>query len=289
MRLIVAWLSLLAGCGGSETAPADAGGSGDAAVAASAVVGPEERPARLVLPFEAEEPMPLVVLLHGYSVSAQVQDAYLRTTPRARRLGFALLLPDGTVDPSGNRFWNALPGFRGIESDVDDVGYLLGLIDEVVAGWAVDPARVYLLGHSNGAFMAYRLACEASERIAAIGSLAGSSSDDPSWCVPSEPVSVLQIHGDADDTILYEGEAGYASATDITARWAEYAGCATPPVAAGALDFDSSLDGAETEVLGYAGCAGDVAVELWTIRGGAHLPAVSDEGIDRALGWLLDR
>ena len=293
MRLGAAalWAPLLLGtaaaCGDDAS-----GGGPDGAVDGGGATGPitlggEERPARLVLPADAPRPLPLVVLLHGYSVSATLQDAYFRTSQRARRDGFALLLPDGTFDDSENRFWHALPGFGGMVSDVDDVGYLLGIIDEAIAEHGVDPARVYLLGHSNGAFMAYRIACEAADRIAGMASLAGSSYPDATACPPSRGVPVLQIHGDADDTIPYEGTAEYPGALAMAERWAGIDGCAPTPTAAGTLDFDSGIDGAETEMQAWPGCDTGLDVQLWTIRGGAHLPAVSDEGIDAVLAWLV--
>jgi hypothetical protein len=83
---------------------------GDAGVVPGTItIGPAERPARMVVPpqHDGTTPLPIVVLLHGYSASATVQDAYFGTTRLARELGFYLILPDGTMDAGGNRFRGA--------------------------------------------------------------------------------------------------------------------------------------------------------------------------------------
>jgi polyhydroxybutyrate depolymerase len=287
--LLLLPLALAACSDDSAGTPTDAGSSVDAPGTdrGTIMLGPGDRPARAFVP-SAEGEMPIVVLLHGYSINATLQDAYFRMTQRARERGFVLLLPDGTFDDSGNRFWNALPGFLGRASDVDDVAYLTSLVDEIEARYPIATDRVYLMGHSNGGFMSYRLACDRAERFAGLVSLAGSSYADGASCTPSRPVSVLQIHGDLDDTILYDGIAGgYASAPDIAARWAGYGECDATATPGAPLDYDSAVDGAETETLQYPGCAEGIDVQLWTIAGGGHIPGVTDDGVDAMLDWLL--
>ena len=149
------------------------------------------------------------------------------------------------------------------------------------------PVRdVYFFGHSNGGFMSYRMACDHADRITAIGSLAGS--DAWTECTPSQPVSVLQVHGDMDDTISYDGvNLGYPSAPDAAARWAALGGCADTTTPGDALDIDTGLDGAETTVANYeTGCT-DADASLWTIVGGAHLPAFTGGPFSaELLSWL---
>ena len=105
----------------------------------------------------------------------------------------------------------------------------MSIIDAVKAKYSVDPKRVFVLGHSNGGFMSYRMACDHADTIAAIASLAGATFDDPSMCKPSEHVSVLQIHGTADQTIKYTGDQiighTYPGAEKSVATWAKYDGC----------------------------------------------------------------
>ena len=137
------------------------------------------------------------------------------------------------IDSDGNRFWNATDACCNFDrAAVDDVAYLTDVIAEIQAELAIDPKRIALVGHSNGGFMSYRMACEQADLVSAIVSLAGATFADPADCAPSEPVSVVQIHGTADDVILYEGGGPFTDATgpypgaETTAEiWATYDGC----------------------------------------------------------------
>ena len=128
------------------------------------------------------------------------------------------------------RFWNATDAccnFFG--SNVDDSGYLRNLIDEIARQLNVNARRIHIMGHSNGGFMAYRMACDHADLLGSIISLAGASFEDPSRCGPSGPVHTLQIHGTADTVVLYNGGDFfgqiYPSAVGSAQRWATYDGC----------------------------------------------------------------
>lgn len=256
-------------------------------------LGPDERRANLVAPDDVAAPAPLLLLLHGYTSTAAAQDAYLGVTEQAASRGLYVLLPDGTRNGQGERFWDATPAccnFTG--TPVDDVGYLRDLVHQAIEEHTIDPNRVYVFGHSNGGFMAYRLACELADEIAAIAVLAGSDLITDDACEPSRPVSVLHLHGTDDGVIAYNGGRTYApypGAVEVVARWARRASC-DEPVVGKALDLDVGLDGAETQVTAYEGCDDGIAVQLDTIEGGRHLPDLDHErvGVD-VLDWLLDR
>lgn len=253
----------------------------------------EGRPAQVYIPrdYDPNVQYPLVVLLHGYGAGGGAENLYLGLSNQTTAEQFILLVPNGTTDRAGSAFWNSDP-IRSSE-DVDDVAYLRRLIEEAKANFRVDPRRVYLFGHSNGGFMSYRMACDAPEGIAAIASLNGMPPEDPSECDAEEAVSVLQIHGTLDDSVLYDGEAtedgsGYPSAPEAVQRFADAAGCDVDRSEAGApLDLDEELAGDETTVLDYeAGCRGGLSASLWTIEGGGHLPARSDTFTPAVLQWL---
>lgn len=240
-----------------------------------------ERPVDVIVPdgLDASEPAALVVVLHGYSGTGALQDAYFGFRDEAERRGAILVHPDGTTDPREYRFWNATDAccnFFG--SQVDDVAYLTAVVDHVRATHAIDPRRIYLAGHSNGGFMSYRLACERADLFAAVVSLAGATVDDPAACTPSEPVSVVQVHGTNDDVIRYDGGdilgATYPSAAASAERWAEIDGCTAVTVPGTALDLDTELAGAETTVARHPQCTEGTGVELWTITDGSHLPTL---------------
>jgi polyhydroxybutyrate depolymerase len=256
-----------------------------------------ERPAAVVAPelWDGRSELALIVVLHGYGANGAVQDMYFGVSPAVDR-GFIAIIPDGTVDAGGRRFWNATDACCDfLPTGVDDVGYLLGLVDAAIASFPVDPARVSFVGHSNGGFMAHRLACEAPARLDAIISLAGASFDDPAACpglaAAGRAPRVLQIHGTNDTTIAYaggdlRGGARYPSAADSAGRWAARAGCgARADVGTG--DLDNAVGGPETTFARWDGCADGRAVGLWTMQGSAHIPTVNQAFKDAVVGWLL--
>jgi polyhydroxybutyrate depolymerase len=280
IALVMAAL-VLAACSSSSSsgAPADAGYSPSPLIAA--------RPYGFKEPaaYDPKTPTPLVVVLHGYGAGGLVQEAYLGFAVLAETKTFLLAYPDGTYDSYGKRFWNATDACCDFDhKGIDDVAYITAIIDDVVAQYNVDPKRIYLVGHSNGAFMSHRMACEISSRVAAIVTLAGMQWIDATKCNPTAPVAVLQVDGDADDVVHYDGGAVnlagvpehglYPSAKQTVATWATKNGCTGMLTATGEmLDIDGSLAGNETTVERYDGCP--APVELWTIHGGGHLPSFS--------------
>ncbi len=241
------------------------------------------RPYGLKVPggYDGSQPVPLVVLLHGYSSNGSTQNAYFRLGAQADRGGFLLAYPNGTRDLMGNRFWNATDACCDFYArGVDDVAYLDAVLDEISGRYRVDPARVFLVGHSNGAFMAHRYACDRAGRVAAIVTLAGMQWQDASRCPAASAVSVLHVHGRNDDTIRYQGgstpKGPYPGAVETAGAWAAKDGCSGTLTSTGRrIDLDRWVAGEETAVARYGGCTG-VDVELWTIEGGGHIPAFND-------------
>jgi polyhydroxybutyrate depolymerase len=273
---------------GGGSPPVGADGGTDAPSAPPLV---EARPYQLKVPsgYDASKATPLVILLHGYGASGLFQNGYFGLSAAADAKGFLLAYPDGTQDKSGKRFWNATDACCNFDKkDVDDVAYIGQIIDDVSARYNVDPKRVYLIGHSNGSFMSHRAACELSPRIAAIAGLAGAMWKDASKCKPASPVAVLQVHGDNDTTIQYGGGAisgnAYPSAKETVAAWAAINGCTGDLAPKDPVDLETRVAGAETKVEKYDGCK--AAVELWTIRGGGHIPSVAASFGETLYGFL---
>lgn len=274
---------LLAACSSSEPSPAPLE---EEPVDLSPLGG--DRPVEPYVPasYKPGTPAPLVILLHGFGASGLLQELVFRLREVSEARGFVYLMPDGTIDADGKRFWNATDAccnFYG--SGVDDVAYLRDLIAEAKERFSIDPKRVYLAGHSNGGFMAHRMACDEAGTVAAVASLAGSTWLDPAQCKPSEPVSVLQIHGTEDDAVLFDGESmnngvlgGYPGALETVSRWAALNGCdSMPETTLSPLDFSPDVDGPETTVTRFAkGCKAGSQVELWTMVGERHIPGLND-------------
>lgn len=244
-----------------------------------------DRPVEPYVPasYDHGTPTPLVILLHGFGASGLLQELVFRLRDVSEARGFLYLMPDGTIDQDGKRFWNATDACCDrFGAGVDDVAYLRGLIEEAKERFSVDAKRVYLVGHSNGGFMAHRMACDEADLVAGIASLAGSTWLDPAKCKPSEPVGALQIHGTEDTSVLYEGQVGadgvgHPSAEETVARWASLNGCdTTPDTSAAPVDFSPDVDGPETTIERYAGCEGGGAAELWAMVGERHVPGLNE-------------
>lgn len=234
--------------------------------------------------YDPKQPAPLLLLLHGYSANALVQDALFGLKRFTDENNILYAFPDGTKDKRGNQFWNATDECCNRDNlPVDDVAYLTAVIDDMSARYNVDKKRIFITGHSNGGFMAYRLACDLSPRIAGIVSLAGAMWQDMSKCRPSEPVAVAQVHGTLDDAVPY------AAARPSVEFWARQDGCGPSPDPAQSppqQDLDRAVAGAETQIERFPGCKGGAA-ELWTLSGSGHVPILQQPGWAKALWSFL--
>ena len=248
------------------------------------------RPYALSVPADVNAPLPLIILLHGFGANADAQDLILPFSKDVSARRFFYALPNGTVDRDGKRFWNATEACCDYGSlKIDDVAFLRAVIADVKANHPVDPKKVFAIGHSNGGFMALRLACDASDDVTAVVSLAGSAFVDPLACPSGRPVSVLAIHGTADDTVLFNGGStqtgSYPSAARTVTQMAARNGCTGQRVPTGSSDF---LDDAraETKREATAGCPPGGLADLWTVEGAGHLPIFNDAFRTAVLDWL---
>ncbi len=288
--LFVVGLALLFGCGSVEDPSVSMAsapivslptGSGEGLLKSELsprTAGPlDGRPYQYKVPsrYDKSKPTPLVVMLHGFSASGSVEELYLNLGSLAEQKTFLYAFPDGTQNPVGLRFWNAMEWCCNFfKSSVDDVAYINAVITDMQARFNVDPKRIFVVGHSNGGFMAHRIACELSDKVAGIVSLAGQQWNDPTRCTPKQHVPILQVHGTLDVVIGYLGTPGlYPGAKETVQIWAQKNGCGGRLTYSGEKrDLDLVLLGAETTVEEYTGCPSDGPVELWSIRGGGHVP-----------------
>lgn len=243
----------------------------------------ENRTVQITLPdqYDGFKSWPLIVSLHGYGSSGREQAAYLGLSDSVSRDGFILLTPDGSKNTIGKTFWNAWSSCCNFDGrQVDDVGFIDALIKNVSKTYSVDTKRVYLVGHSNGAFFGYRFACEKPGVANAVIGLAGTMG--PEACRQPTRTNVIHMHGTADTTIRYEGGSvaptapRYASATETAALWAGVNGCQSESVEDESLDLlnGDGFEGAETHVQKWVGCHHQSNVELWSIQNAPHVPNI---------------
>ncbi|MBX7165584.1 MAG: hypothetical protein K1X74_04480 [Pirellulales bacterium] len=155
---------------------------------------------------ETQANLPLVLAFHGGAgrADSQVRQSLMNDT--SDQQGFIVAYPDGT-GRAGFLTWNAgtCCGYA-IEHQIDDVGFTAALIDQLQQQYKIDPKGVYATGMSNGGMLCYRLACELSDRIAAIAPVACALHVNGPQ--PKRPVPICHFHGLKDPNVLFQGGLG---------------------------------------------------------------------------------
>ncbi|MBL8837899.1 MAG: polyhydroxybutyrate depolymerase [Alphaproteobacteria bacterium] len=226
----------------------------------------------------AEGPLALVVVLHGGGGNADNIARQSGFNAESDRHGFIVAYPNGTDrrrpllnarGRPGLLTWNAglCCGFA-MENRIDDVGFVRAMIAELGGAYPIDRRRIFAAGMSNGGMMAYRLACEASDLFAAVGVVAGALTVRA--CTPAAPVSLIHIHGAADENVPIGGGVGrrsptrtsYPALTASIAAWVDANRCTQPPRQTRAPSGVQTLE--------YLDCRGGSAITLHVIAGGGH-------------------
>ncbi len=162
--------------------------------------------------YSLDQPVPLLLCFHGYTSNNKVIMNYSKFNEIADTANFIVAYPQGTL-LEGKTHWNV--GGWTLKSKTDDVGFVNLLLDSISEKYSIDSNRVYSTGMSNGGFMSFLLACQLSDRIAAVASIAGSMTIQTfADCDPQHPTPVLQMHGDADGTVPYQGAATWTKSID---------------------------------------------------------------------------
>ena len=214
----------------------------------------------------AGSPLPLLLVLHGAGGDGAGMAEHTGLTSAAIQRGYAVVYPNGVA-----RRWN---DGRGTSAQ-DDVGFIRMLLDSLRRELPVDSTRIYATGISNGAGLAYRLACDLPGTFAAIAPVAGAPAATlEERCAATRPVSVISFQGTSDPLMPYEGgdvAAGRGrvlAAQRSAALFAEVSGC--PPSPTVTAEPDTVRDGTRVRRSVYSGCTGGHEIVLYTIAGGGH-------------------
>lgn len=218
--------------------------------------------------------VPLLLALHGGGGSGLQFERTSGFDGLAEANGFVVVYPDGIGGGPNRavlRTWN---GGRccgaAARTGVDDVGFVRLLVAKLETQYPIDRSRVYVAGHSNGGMLAYRLACELSDEIAAVG--VQSTSLESDVCRPAKPVSLLHIHGTADRNVPIDGGRGpnaisgvdYAPPIDGVRTVARLDGCQADPV------VTKDADNPDVTVQRWEECDAGVEVVFMTVNGAPH-------------------
>jgi polyhydroxybutyrate depolymerase len=213
-----------------------------------------DRSAMVHIPPHNGAPLPVVVALHGSSSSAGVLESVTNFDEVADQNGFAVVYPEGLLI-DGEQSWNSGQCCEPATSaGVNDITFIGALTDALIVDFHVDAARVFVTGHSNGAILAQKIGCELADRVTAVASVSGALDNGPG-CHPSRPLSMLEIHGMADQNVRYES--GQAS----TEAWRWFDQC---------IDAFAYTVEAGTVTSTTTACASNTEVKLLTITDGSH-------------------
>ena len=223
-------------------------------------------------------PVPLVLVLHGALGTGRQMERMSQMSVVADEEGFVAVYPDGI-----RRVWNDGRNDETLRDRVaiDDVGFLLAVLDRVGVERPIDTARVFATGISNGAFMCHRLANDHAVRFAAIAPVVGGMSYVVSnEFGPAHPISVYVIQGTADPLVPFNGgDIGFAGSRKARGKildtrravrlWWAHNGCEVEPERSDLANTEPD-DGCLVRRERWTGGAAGTAVQLDTIDGGGH-------------------
>ncbi|HEX2921227.1 MAG TPA: PHB depolymerase family esterase [Bacteroidales bacterium] len=243
------------------------------------------RTCKLYIPdlYDESKAVSLVIVLHGRGGNG---DSMILITKKgfnrlANKDMFIVAYPDAVELNWNDGRKDEQSHDRAHRENIDDVGFISALIDEMMKIYKIDSARIYVTGISNGAIMCYRLACELSHLVAAIAPVDGNI---PVMlypeCSPSMPVSVLAINNTDDPLVPFSGGdihdkfnslnlGKVLSVDESIAFWIRRNGCSTIPVAI-EIKKRHPEDKTRVNVRRYINEHNGAEVVLYTIDGGGH-------------------
>lgn len=232
---------------------------------------------------------PLVIALHPWVTPVLSFINSTKGMELAREKGFVIAWPQGLFR------WNAGPCCMDYTTiGRDDVGYIRKVVKDMQGKVNIDQSRIYATGYSNGAAMTHRLAMEASDVFAAVGTQAfhlvtnepGITNYNDALKKPDRAIPVMQIHANGDDMITYPWGEKNGTVTKGFKKWAEFNGCSGDPVVEGQWDENAEHHDIDNFYAYYDKCKDGVRVEQIVMDGGHVTPGISAQGLRRIWAFL---
>lgn len=219
----------------------------------------------------SSKPSPIVVALHGMGddMGNFSQTIAAEFTQIADTTNAIILVPNAEIFTLLNmRAWNSGAAMAGIapNQDVDDIGFINQMVDNVIAGYNVDENRIFMCGFSMGGFMTERMADQSNSRYAAFASVAGTFGDEMDVINPGRSVKIAHFHGTEDATVSYSGNSFGWDVDDLIDFWKDNNNCDVEPDIQYTFQ-DSADDGKTIEHFIYKG---DEDVHLFKVYGADH-------------------
>lgn len=230
---------------------------------------------RLYIPnsVSAGATVPLVIALHGGLGYSSQFEANSGLDGFAESNKFIAVYPDGVgIQPDGTGYqsWNGgyCCGFAATQN-IDDVTFIRNLVADLRRTLPINEKRVYAIGHSNGGILSYKLACELSDVVVAIGVQAGSNV--VSNCHPAFPVSIFHLHGTGDTNVPINGGkgSGVSGTTFVSARSSVDA-MVTVDRCSDSTPKSLVATNSDIAALSWTQCASNTEVRLVTVKGATH-------------------
>ncbi|MFP5020440.1 CE1 family esterase [Pseudonocardia phyllosphaerae] len=243
-----------AGCG--TAAPQQPGTT----VVRTVTSGGLQRAARVHVPanYDPARPTPVVLAFHGRGAGAEKTENFTGLSSQPAVVAY----PEGVRGADDRQAWQGAPYSA---PGVDDVAFTRTLLDDLESDLCLDRQRVFATGISNGGGFTEILGCRMADRIASVAAVAGAyyRKGEPA-CAPGRAVPALFVHGTADSTIPYGGNAsrGLPPIPDKVAEWVRRDGC-TPRPATRRTEPDVTTST-------YTGCTAGATVEHVAVDGGGH-------------------
>lgn len=207
----------------------------------------------------------LVVNFHGLGSAAIKHQHYCQLDNIADKEGFIAVYPQ-----SYHEAWNAGLGFKSYMAGHDDIAYFNALLDTLEAAYSINKNRIYATGVSLGGTFTYRIACEMSNRIAAVASVSGLMSDSTLiYCTPERNVPILHIHGTKDHIMRYTGMKQAYGAEEVVKIWALKNQCENKPDTIN-VPNTSKKDRTTSILIKYTHCTNGSEVWFYKIYNGGH-------------------
>jgi polyhydroxybutyrate depolymerase len=240
--------------------------------------------------YEASNSLPLLIALHGRLGTGKKMIKQTDFNRIADREGFIVVYPEGF-----KRGWADGRGITHADKrGVNDVAFIDRLVKVLQERFSIDPTRIYIVGRSNGGFLAQLLAVERSHQFAAVAVVAASLSE---WLAsrftPSRPTPILFINGTADPVTPYAGGrqpggARVLSVEDTVKMWVRFNRCKEAPEVQEIHGLENSP---LVSVFTYGPCQNQSQVKLYKIDGGGHVwpgepEDLSSSGVGKLSSWI---
>ena len=224
--------------------------------------------------YRKDTPMPVVLNFHGGAARPILQRQDSGMDDVADKNGFIVVYPAGTSRGFTQMLtWNTLDAKSyATKNNVDDIGFVRALLEDIGKLFNVDPKRVYATGYSQGGILCYRLACELSDKIAAIAPVSAVLTESPQDRHPGRSMPIIHFHGLLDGHVPYNGGVGpkivgpdripRKSVDETITVWINYNKLSSVPVRTGKLGNANFKE--------YGSDKDKAPIILWTLTDAGH-------------------